>query len=199
MFTVLTLLVAAGGDEQAIRPKSPPPLVVPVPIPNGPDYRYRLYTDWMPLTDSRRPWRTGRRLEKPGRWEEALVGRPGGRIRELVAEIDDHRAFATTGRRTDGNGGVGEGFEWSAFVGDCSTAGFDLEFTATGPRIVIAVAYYPCDGVTHRYGWSVLAGQFVHGIGWHLDDEDMRALYRWPQFWAVVQLARFCRHYGFGP
>jgi hypothetical protein len=94
---------------------------------------------------------------------------------------------------------VGEGFEWSAFVGECWTAGLDVEFTPTGPRIVLAVVYYPFDGVTHRYGWSVLAGQLVHGIGWHLDDGDMWALYRWPQFWAVVQLVRVYRYFGILP
>ncbi|MBN9119763.1 MAG: hypothetical protein J0I06_11500 [Planctomycetes bacterium] len=201
MLALLAILAGAGDNEQAIQPKQPPPpLIVPIPIGKaGPDYRYRFCTDWTPVTRSRHVWRSGTRPDRSDRWEDSVAGHRGGRFREQIAESDDARTFATTGRNPAGSGGVGEGFEWSAFVGDSWTAGLDAEFTPGGPRVVVALTYYPFEGVAHRYGWSVLSGQLVHGLGWHLEDEDLRALYRWPQYWGVLQLCALFRQFDLLP
>jgi hypothetical protein len=188
MLALLAILIGAGDIDREVRPKAPPPVVIPIPTGAPIRWDYQFSTDWTPVTRSQRIWRTAKRLDDSGRWEESVIGQPGGRVREIIAESDSDRTFATTGRNPAGSGGVGEGFEWSVFVGGSWTAGLDVEFATNGPRIVVALTHYPFEGVTHHYGWSVLSNELVSGLGWHFDVEDLRALYRWPRYWAVVQL-----------
>ena len=176
MMTLIAILACACTDDQAIRPK-PGPVPV-IPIPNGPPvHDYWLGTDWTPFTRSRPPWRSARRLEETGNWEEAEVGRQGGRIRTRIADTNEGHTDATTGPRPAGSGHIGAGFECSVFVGSSWTAGLDVEFTSGGPRVVVVLTNYPYDGVNQSYGWSVLAGELVQRSRWYLDTDDLSLSY----------------------
>jgi hypothetical protein len=194
MLALLAIVVTCDIDRQA-KPQQPPP-VIPIPTGKVLFWDDRLYTDWRPMTRELPVWRTAKRLDEAGRSEESAIGQRGGRFRELFAQSDSDRTFATTGRNPVGSGGVGEGFEWTVFVGESWTAGLDVEFTASGPRAVVALAHYPFEGVTHRYGWSVLSGQLVHGIGWHFDADELRGLYYWPRLVALMYLGALRRAVG---
>lgn len=195
MLMLLAILVSAGDIDQLPRPKAPAPVVIPIPTGVTP-WDFRLSTGWSPMTRALPQWRMGKRLDDSGRWEESVIGQRGGRVRETIAEAEFHRTFATTGRNPAGNGGVGEGFAWSAFVGASWTADLDLEFTPSGPRVVVGLAYYPFDGIAHRYGWSVLSGQLLHGVDWSFTEDDLRSIYYMPRFAALITFYQFWRGLG---
>ena len=186
MMTVFAVLVCAGAVEaQAIRPEPAQP-AIPVPIPNS-RYDCRLHTDWAPLLRSNHPvWRYAKRVEGTDSWEEAECGHVGGRFRTLIAQSDDTTTEATTGRARAGDGGIGEGVEWKVYVGSVFDARLAMEFTRTGPRIVLSATYWPIDGREVSLGWSVLAGELVHRHGWFFDAGDIRAAWVWQVHAPVV-------------
>jgi hypothetical protein len=194
MLTLLAILACAGDNEQDTRPKPPAPVVIPIPTGVTP-WDYRLSTGWSPMTRALPRWRMGKRHDD-GRWEESVIGQRGGRVREIIVETESFRTFATSGRNSAGSGGVGEGFAWSAFVGGSWTADLDVEFTSNGPRIVVGLAYYPFDGVAHRYGWSVLSGQLLHGVDWSFTEDDLCSIYYTPRFAALMTFYQFWRGLG---
>lgn len=196
MLTLLAVLIGAGDIDREMRPKRPAPLVVPIPTGSAIRWEYSLSTGWRSMSRARPVWRTGKRIDDSGRWEEALLGQPGCRVHEIVAEDECQRTVATAGRNPAGSGGVGEGFDWSVFVGNSWTAGLDVEFTSNGPRIVLALAYYPFEGVCHRYGWSVLSGQLLHRNDWHFTADDLQSIYYMPRLAVLFTVWNFWRSLG---
>lgn len=193
--SVLFLLLACSSVTEARARQANPAPDVPLPIPTGRvGYDYRVYTDWAPLTQPRPVWRVARWVDESVGWEEAVAGRAGGRHRKLVTQTECYRLSATTARLAAGDGGVGAGFEWEAFVGNSWTAGLELEFTATGPRVVVALTHFPIEGHTRRYGWSVLTAQVVTASGTAYGNDEARAIYWHARSFAVTQLRTLFNH-----
>ena len=187
MALVVLLVGVVGADDLGFRPKPSPLPVIPIPT-GGTQLQYRLYTDWTPVSHARPVWRSAKRLEDTGSWEESVVGRAGGRFRAGIWATDYTRLDATTGRRFAGDGGVGSGFEWRAYLGNSCDFRLEVEFTARGPRVVLGVTYWTWEHREYALGCSVLAGQIVYRHGWNFEANELQGYCYMPRLLVLFML-----------